>query len=469
MAKALIPSHQLRFDFPDFETRNLPNWGLWTLNTKRKGEPMKQKSYRIDQFQQVLANIDPKVDTYISQCFFSKPNRRALNVAYMTHAYVDLDAYEIPEFKDLTLDQKSAHILAFCDESGIPEPTMIASSGRGLYCKWSFSSPIPRKPLMKFTRLNRALVDKFQPYEADEKCVDVSRILRVVGSTNTKENGGPVTVLHIANDNGRPKTYDFTEICNEVMKYSEADIQLFRKQKADQKALQKHIETVMSEGADAVFASSASQKRAMRFTWADWHWGILEDMTTLMALRGWDYVPEGMRDIWGHVGACQLAMVAQYMNLWVEIEEWSATVLPNDYRKKDLRAHSSTLMDRAKRAASGERVEFGGRSWSPIYTYRKETLIDLLQIESHEMKHLDCLIDKNEKYERNNSRRLESRRKTGLSREEFEAASSLKAQKALALRENGMTWKQVASEVGVVSVDAARTLVNRFKDAHSVK
>lgn len=459
MAKSLIPCRQLKFDFPDFETRNLPNWGLWTLNTQRKGQPMKQKSYRIDQFQSVLANIDPNIDTYVSQAFFSKPNRRALNVAYMTHAYVDLDAYEVPDFKDLTLDQKCAHILGFCDDSGIPEPTMIVSSGRGLYCKWSFSSPIPRKPLMKFTRLNRALVDKFKPYKADEKCVDVSRILRVVGSTNTKPGAGPVSVLHIANDNGRPKTYDFSEISDEIFDFTEDDIRNFRKQKAEQKALQKHIERVMSEGADAVFTSSESQKRAMRFTWSDWHWGILEDMTTLMTLRGWNYVPEGFRDIWGHIGACQLAMVSEYMNLWDEIEEWSATVLPDDYRKKDLKAHSSTLLDRAKRAAAGEKVEFGGRSLSPVYTYKKETLIDLLQIESHEMKHLDCLIDKNEKYERKN----QGRRVTGLTRDQFEAMNSLKAQKAISLREAGMPWKQVAQEIGAVSVDAAQALVSRFK------
>lgn len=96
---------------------------------------------------------------------------------------------------------------------------------------------------------------------------------------------------------------------------------------------------------------------------------------------------------------------------------------------------------------------------SPVYTYKKETLIDLLQIESHEMKHLDCLIDKNEKYERKN----QGRRVTGLTRDQFEAMNSLKAQKAISLREAGMPWKQVAQEIGAVSVDAAQALVSRFK------
>ena len=71
------------------------------------------------------------------------------------------------------------------------------------------------------------------------------------------------------------------------------------------------------------------------------------------------------------------------------------------------------------------------------------------------------------KYERKNRHRMEARRKTGLSREEYEAVSSLKAQKAMALRENGLTWKQVAQEIGAVSVDAAQSLVKRFKDKHN--
>lgn len=136
-------------------------------------------------------------------------------------------------------------------------------------------------------------------------------------------------------------------------------------------------------------------------------------------------------------------------------------VLPAEYRQQDLMRHASSLLGRAKQAAAGEKVEFGGLKWTPIYTYSKETLINVLQIEPHEMPHMTCLIDTNEKYRRKNEARLEGRRKTGQSREEYEAMASLKAQKAQALREQGMTWSQVAEAVGVPSGDAARMLVQR--------
>lgn len=452
MAKALIPCAQLQLDFPDVETRVMPKWGMWTFNTKRPGQPMTQKAYRLDQMEYVLTHLNPNIDSYMSQAFFAKPNRRAMNVAYMTHTFVDLDIYNVPSFAGLTHEQIAGQILMFCDDNGIPEPSVIISSGQGLYAKWHWSAPVARRAVGRVGAVTKAMVKAFQPFGADPKCVDVSRILRIVNTVNTK-NGAMVRLLHVANRNGAPLQYDFSPFADEVLPYTWEQIDAFRKAaaaRAAERALQALEETTGT-------ANSEAHNNRRRFCREEWHWGVLEDLRTLMELRGWTVVPEGLRDLWGHLGACQLAMVFPYGSLVHEIAEWAGMILPAEYRQQDLMRHASSLLGRAKQAAAGDKVEFGGLKWTPIYTYSKETLINVLQVEPHEMPHMTCLIDTNEKYRRSN----EKRRKTGLSREEYEAAASLKAQKAQALREQGMTWAQVAEAVGVPSGDAARKLIKR--------
>ena len=132
-----------------YEGRVLPFKGFpfWTLNTFRQGGGMAQRPYRLEQMDFVLRNCAKDTDTYISQALFSKPNRRALNVAFVTHAYVDLDIYKLEH--PPAVGTEGILIRLFCRDEGIPQPSAIISSGRGIYLKWFVSgASAPPVPLL---------------------------------------------------------------------------------------------------------------------------------------------------------------------------------------------------------------------------------------------------------------------------------------------------------------------------------
>lgn len=387
------------------EERSLPKWGFWTLNTRVDKRRLAQRTYTVEKIGFVLTHIRRDVDSYMSQCFFSKPNRRALNVAYVTHAYVDLDTYNAEWLVGRPVDEMVNIIRMFCSDEAIPEPSYIISSGRGIYLKWAWTHPLPRAAVGRCVAVNRELVRRFQSFGADPKAVDMSRILRVIGTTNTK-SGKIVEIVYLNDVSGTVVGYDFDLFADELLPYSMAQIRSFRDQ---------------ATAAPVAILSHERQKRRTGtvVAWEQWHWGVLEDLRNLMDLRGWGVVPEGHRDLFGHIGACQLAQVFPAHTLWHEVLAWARLILPHGYVETELRGHASSLLDRAKRAASGEKVEFAGKLRSPIYTYRKSTMIDLLQIVPAEMEALGFLIDKREKYRRSNERR----RKTRHDRAEYEARS----------------------------------------------
>ncbi|EPL3094078.1 hypothetical protein NPI31_006284 [Pseudomonas aeruginosa] len=92
------------------------------------------------------------------------------------------------------------------------------------------------------------------------------------------------------------------------------------------------------------------------------------------------------------------------------------------YRSKEL----MTLYSKAKSYEAGERVEFGGKSFAPLYTPKNDTLINLFQISQQEQEQLKTIISTDEaqkrRRERDRLRDEERRRAAGqLEREAYEA------------------------------------------------
>lgn len=407
--------------FEKIEPRQLPKWGWWTLN-HRENNVLKQRSYRLDQLEFILENIRTDRDTYMSQGFFKGPNRRAINLAYLTHAYVDLDVYKMEHLQGLSPDQLTHYFLHYCrEEANLPIPTYIVFSGNGLYAKWSWKSPIPKAAAGRATAVNKRLVEKLEYFGSDPKATDVSRILRVVGTTNSKTGVKAAMTYSIG------PLYDFGDFADEILPKTMEEIRLEREEwsriKA-KKAKKADLLIFNQEKKKLDLAAKVSQS-SKTICWQDWHWKVLCDIEMLAKKRFSDgIVDDGQRDLYGFLGAVQLAHTMNGHNLWHEIRAWSRKLLPDQFIDQDFYSHCSSLLDRSKRALNGEKVEWNGKRRSPIYTYKKDTLIEMLSITSDEMTDLNALIDTKEKYRRNNIRR----RKTGKSRADYEA-NSLSKQK----------------------------------------
>ena len=384
------------------EGRVLPPSGWWTLNCLRSGGRMTQDHHQLDQLAAILDARGRGTDVYMSQGIFHLPSRRAVHLAYVTHAYVDLDVYKTSVMSDgKDIDVVVRLVLMECDEWDIPHPSCIVHSGRGLYLKWFWREPVPRAEAGRAIAINRALVRSFRDFGADPAAVDLSRILRVVGSVNSR-SGKTVEVVWSNDADGDVVRYDFRTFASTVLPSSgdgpaprSAEIVPLRRARDERTVASR--ETIEEH-----------QRLGHKlFNREHWHWGVLEDLRCLAKLRHESGVVQvagdgrlaGL-DLFGHLGACQLARVIPAPQLAAEVEAWARHILPDWYVDGDFGRHCSTLMGLARRAAAGERVQHGGKTVSPIWTYKKARLIELLEINSEEMRHMTRLIDDDEKRRR---------------------------------------------------------------------
>lgn len=105
---------------------------------------------------------------------------------------VDLDYYKINAFKDLNAEQ----IIGLLEqELDYLTPSYYIDSGRGLYIIWLLEDTyVTRKSKSYWTKIEKTLIEVFKNFGADEKVHDVARVIRIIGSVNSK-TGKEVRVI----------------------------------------------------------------------------------------------------------------------------------------------------------------------------------------------------------------------------------------------------------------------------------
>jgi hypothetical protein len=58
-------------------------------------ERMRQRCVRLRLIEPTLRALRNAIDTYLSQGTFAQPTRRTVHLAWLTHAYLDLDGYDL--------------------------------------------------------------------------------------------------------------------------------------------------------------------------------------------------------------------------------------------------------------------------------------------------------------------------------------------------------------------------------------
>ena len=189
--------------------------GFFSIFVRPAMADPRQRSYRLDLLPQVLAALDRHNDTYISQAEFFKPNRRLVNLWRLGLAFVDLDTYQT-KWGSRTPEEVSLSVRTFLHDEGIPAASLIVSSGRGLYLKWLFETPIPQSALPRWNAVQRELVERLQRFGADPMAKDASRVLRLVQTVHAK-TGDVVSVLHVEEAEWEPKRYGFDRLAGAVL------------------------------------------------------------------------------------------------------------------------------------------------------------------------------------------------------------------------------------------------------------
>lgn len=423
-------SAQLALFDPDEEARSYHDaarWGYFSLLTGQ-GSQRKQDSYKLAVMPTVLAMVDPTRDTWLSQAEFTVPNRRVVNLLRIGLLFADLDTYRTPWAANRTPEQLAAAVLHHCAEEGLPPPSLLIYSGRGIQAKWLLDGTIPRQALPRWNACQRYLIDRLAPLGADPVAKDASRVLRLVNTVNTK-SGNVCRVVHVQNDaNGDPVRYGFEYLAEALLPVARWTIEEQRRDRAERRQLK-----LMPGGKSDNLRGFSGRQLA---------WDRLEDLRKLAELRGGVQEGERMQHLFWRLNFLLLSGATNSSLMYHEAAALAGELDPRwNYRSKEL----MTLYGKAKAFESGEKVTFGGRQFPPLYTPKNDSLISLFKITDDEQRQLRTLISRDMAAERRRERdrkRDEARRRASgaVDRETYESRSAARLRPWEALGMSRRSW-----------------------------
>ena len=404
--------------------------------------PKIQRAYRLGDMPKVIEALDQERDTWISQAEFIKPSRRVVYLLRLNLCFVDLDTYKTP-WAGTPPETLSNRVWGYCLDEGIPEPSLILYSGRGLQVKWLLERPLPRAALPRWNAVQKQLVVSLEPFGADPGARDASRLLRLVDTVNTR-SGERVRVLWVNDQAGEVKHYNFEYLAEMILPLARETVREERKAKAERRARL----TVIPGGKTGNLRAFSGRQLA---------WDRLEDLRTLAQLRGWmeHGIPHGYRSKYIHwcLNFLLLSGAVHSSQLFQEAKALVREVCP-DFTK-DVRSVLSTLYRKAQAYEAGEKIEFGGKDYPPLYTPKNSTLRELFDIEDAEIPHLKTIISAAEAAERHRQRNRKA-----MDRAAYLETAEQRRVEARLLRAGGMPLRQIAETLGV-SVDTVKTYLYR--------
>ena len=271
--------------------------------------------------------------------------------------------------------KKPREILSKLEEEyfnkSIPVPSMIVDSGRGLYLIWLIEQ-VPSKAVSLWSAMQHYLYDKLKSLGADRQALDPSRILRVIGSYNTKSN-----------TNVKLLRFEFVRYTLKKLKEMYLP-KVTKKLETKKKAFKRKI---------VKFFNIYSLYKAR-----------IDDLEKLAELRGYDL--EGKREL--------ILFLYRYYN---EILEGKDRALELTYEFNNKFIKPLPLSE----VRSSTKSNYIGK-----YNYKNSTLVELLDISKDEMEYLSSMVTEDVKYERNNERRKRNRRnEDGLTKREAKKRANL--------------------------------------------
>lgn len=432
----------------------------------RKGKRVNQQSYPLHMLPEVLSSIDPRLNSYITQSEFTQPNRRVVNLWRVGVLWLDMDTYKTPWGAGRSLETQVRDMLWILADKGYPEPSLIMSSGRGLYIKW-FHEGLPRAALPRWNAVMREITKEMAEWGSDFAAKDASRVLRVTGTINSK-SGETVKVLHMkADERGLPVRYSFDYL-------SEYFLPLTREQSREKRlaAIARHAEYEsrrkerqarrgFGQGHPSVYRDYPNLRP---FSAQQLAWDRVEDLRRLVALRRNGHTDSGLEGyrelmLFWQMNHLLLSQQVGLRNFWRESHAL-ATELDPKWAQREGRNTLGTLFTKAKAQLNGEKVEFHGKLWNPLYTPRNQTLIDAFRITPDEERQMKTIISQSVAMERARTRDQERkrtmRRAMGMKEQKME---NLREQAVDLVKKQGMSYRK-ASEMLDVPVSTVHRWVN---------
>ncbi|WP_163650711.1 helix-turn-helix domain-containing protein [Modicisalibacter sp. 'Wilcox'] len=432
------------------------DWGFFSVVTKHPDKGARQSSYPLSQLPDVLGVLPRDRDTYISQAEFRRPNRRVINLARVGLMFVDIDPGPAAH---LDGDQWAMRCLMACRDEGIPAPSLIVYSGRGVHLKWLLDRPVPRAALPRWNHAQKCLVGRLAHIGADAGARDASRVLRLTGTINTKVN----RVCQIVWEDRDPRDgellrHSFDTLFEELVEVPrheyEAQLAAERQEREDRR--RRRASMTLIKGGRYGLRCLGDRQLA---------WDRLEDLRKLAQLRASSI--EGQRMLFLHwsLNFLALAQPIKANHLHYEARVLAKEIAPGwSYQEAEL----GTVFSKAKAYAAGERIEFNGRQYPPLYTPRNDTLIRAFDITEEEQRQLKTVISKEEARRRDAERKRKSRLAAGAVErsaylDTMSSQTEQRRETALKLRAQGLSQRAIAKEMGITQPRVAQLLKGQKK------
>ncbi len=417
----------------------------------------RQSSHRLTEMPAVLSLIDKRRDTWLSQAEFMRPNRRVVNLARIGLLFADLDTYRQPWAAGRSPEALAAAVLFHCEQEGIPAPSLLVYSGRGIQAKWLLDGTLPRQALPRWNACQRYLIDRLATLGADPAAKDASRVLRLVNTVNTK-SGNVCRVVHVqTGQDGEPIRYSFEHLAELLLPVARWTIEQQRKDRAERRQLK----LLPGGKADNLRGFSGRQLA----------WDRLEDLRKLAELRGG--VGEGVRmqHLFWRLNFLLLSGATHSGQMYHEAAALAGELDRSwSYRSKEL----MTLYAKAKAYEAGEKVTFGGKTFAPLYTPKNDTLINLFQITDDEQRQLRTLISHelatDRRRERDRKRDTARRRAAGaVDRESYESGSAARTRPWEALGMSRASWYRAGKPEAPASETGSSPITGEAVQLESVR
>lgn len=357
------------------------------------------QQYYFEGINDLSINLNDK-DVYISQNTFNNRSRRLTHLKELKALYIDIDCYKV------NLSKEAVKYFMENDLYGqIPVPNMLVDSGRGLYYIIFLENTVA-EDLPKWQLIEKYLYEKLKDLGADNKALDATRVLRVVGSTNSKNNE-LVKVID---------TYDYQYTLDEIIENYIPEVIEDRKEK--QKPLGER-----KKGRKKKFVSL--------FNLYNLYYTRFKDIKKLVEIR--NYEMTGYREI-------TLFLIRYFLNVYHGDDDlvMEEVIEINNSFTEPLEINE--VFNATRSGAIG--------ATESVYKYSNDKLIKLLDITPSEQKEMATIISKTEKYYRNNKNRRNNRRnEEGLTNKEAERIKNEKD--ILELKRKKYTLKQISKELNL--------------------
>ena len=357
------------------------------------------QQYYFEGINDLSINLKGK-DVYISQNTFNNKSRRLIHLKELKALYIDIDCYK------MNLSKEAVKYFMENDLYGqIPVPNMLIDSGRGLYYIIFLENTMAEE-LPKWQLVEKYLYEKLKDLGADNKALDATRVLRVTGTVNSKNN----SIVKVID------TYDYQYTLDEIIENYIPEIIEDRKEKQKPKGVRK---------------KGRKKKFVSLFTLYKLYYTRFKDIKKLVEIR--NYEMTGYREV-------TLFLLRYFMNVYHGDDDL--------VMEEILEINNSFTEPLEKDEVFKATLSGATRATENVYKYSNDKLIKLLDITPLEQKQMATIISKSEKYYRNNKSRRDNRRnEEGLTNKEADKLKN--EERILELKRKKYTLKQISKELNL--------------------